>query len=268
MYKKIYNYMFKIFKKSIKYLLCLSILLIIGLYIQHNTQSIFIINDITKNTIIINNNKIYGEVKTNIASVPKLPSLQRKERKNKNKEDNTKEQEIITTDDYFFGSSNAPITIVEYSSYNCPHCLSLHNNTMASIKVNYIDKNKVKYIKRIFIQKNSMLGVLLPYCAKPENRYNLVEDLYKNIDLWLDSRKQKEELKKIALKNGFTEEQFNSCIKNAKLANKIIKKQQEYARKFKIFSTPTLFINDKRITGSTSYNNIKKIIEEELARNN
>ena len=146
--------MFKIFKKSIKYLLCLSILLIIGLYIQHNTQSIFVINDITKNTIITNNNKIYGEVKTNIASVPKLPSLQRKERKNKNKEDNTKEQEIITTDDYFFGSSNAPITIVEYSSYNCPHCLNLHNNTMASIKVNYIDKNKAKYIKRIFIQKN------------------------------------------------------------------------------------------------------------------
>ena len=268
MYKKIYNYMFKIFKKSIKYLLCLSILLIIGLYIQHNTQSIFVINDITKNTIITNNNKIYGEVKTNIASVPKLPSLQRKERKNKNKEDNTKEQEIITTDDYFFGSSNAPITIVEYSSYNCPHCLSLHNNTMTSIKVNYIDKNKAKYIKRIFIQKNSMLGVLLPYCAKSENRYNLVEDLYKNVDIWLDSKNQKEELKKIALKNGFTEEQFNSCIKNAKLANKIIKKQQEYARKFKIFSTPTLFINDKRIIGSTSYNNIKKIIEEELARNN
>lgn len=263
--KKILNFFKQLFLSIPWYLRGLAIVFILFLLsILFNKYGN---NDVNNNTVknrtsLHINNNITGEVNANLKSVPPTPFLKKRTKEN-TKISNT-EEEL----EYFFGSDNAPITIVEYSSYNCPHCLSLHNNIMSNIKVDYIDTNKVKYIKKVFIQKNSMLGVLLPYCAKPENRYNLVEDLYKNIDLWLDSRKQKENLEKIAIKNGFSEQEFKNCIKNADLANKIIKNQQQEARKLKIFSTPTLFINNQRITGSTSYNKIKKIIEEELARIN
>ena len=98
---------------------------------------------------------------------------------------------------YFFGSRDAKGTIIEYSSYNCPHCISLHQNTMAKIKKDFIDTGKVKYVKNIFIQKNTMFAVLLPYCADRINRYSLVEDLYNNLNSWINSKNQTDELKKI-----------------------------------------------------------------------
>ena len=227
----------------------------------NKTNNNFQIKDNTTNNTTINDDKITGEVNVNLESAPSKPSL----RNNNTKLDENLE---LKEEDYYFGSNEAKVTIVEYSSYNCPHCLSLHNNIMSNLKKDYIDTNKVKYAKKVFIQKNSMLGVLLPYCAKPENQYALVEDLYANLRSWLNSRKQKEKLEVIALRNGFTKQEFDDCMKNAKLVNKIIKNQQQEARKLKIFSTPTLFINNQRITGSKSYDKIKTIIEEELAANN
>ncbi len=227
----------------------------------NKTNNNFQIKDNTINNTTINDDKITGEVNVNLESAPSKPSL----RNNNTKLDENLE---LKEEDYYFGSNEAKVTIVEYSSYNCPHCLSLHNNIMSNLKKDYIDTNKVKYAKKVFIQKNSMLGVLLPYCAKPENQYALVEDLYANLRSWLNSRKQKEKLEVIALRNGFTKQEFDDCMKNAKLVNKIIKNQQQEARKLKIFSTPTLFINNQRITGSKSYDKIKTIIEEELAANN
>ena len=49
-----------------------------------------------------------------------------------------------------------------------------------------------------------MFAVLLPYCADGINRYSLVEDLYSNLNSWINSKNQTDELKKIALKHGFT----------------------------------------------------------------
>lgn len=227
----------------------------------NKTNNNFQIKDNTTNNTTINDDKITGEVNVNLESAPSKPSL----RNNNTKLDENLE---LKEEDYYFGAEDAKVTIIEYSSYNCPHCLSLHNNIMSNLKKDYIDTNKVKYAKKVFIQKNSMLGVLLPYCAKPENQYALVEDLYANLRSWLNSRKQKEKLEVIALRNGFTKQEFDDCMKNAKLVNKIIKNQQQEARKLKIFSTPTLFINNQRITGSKSYDKIKTIIEEELAANN
>lgn len=227
----------------------------------NKTNNNFQIKDNTTNNTTINDDKITGEVNVNLESAPSVPSL-------RNKNTKLDENLELKEEDYYFGSNEAKVTIVEYSSYNCPHCLSLHNNIMSNLKKDYIDTNKVKYAKKVFIQKNSMLGVLLPYCAKQENQYALVEDLYANLRSWLNSRKQKEKLEVIALRNGFTKQEFDDCMKNAKLVNKIIKNQQQEARKLKIFSTPTLFINNQRITGSKSYDKIKTIIEEELAANN
>lgn len=206
----------------------------------------------------INNKQIHGNVNAELVSSIRKPSLRP-----------TTKQEILlenSDDVYFFGSRDAKGTIIEYSSYNCPHCISLHQNTMAKIKKDFIDTGKVKYVKNIFIQKNTMFAVLLPYCADGINRYSLVEDLYNNLNSWINSKNQTDELKKIALKHGFTENSFNQCIKNDKLANKIIKRQQSEARSLKIFSTPTLFINGKKVSGNIPYDELKTIIEKNYDR--
>ena len=51
-------------------------------------------------------------------------------------------------EDMILGDPNAPITMIEYASYTCPHCGSFHQNTYPQLKADYIDTGKVKFIFR------------------------------------------------------------------------------------------------------------------------
>ncbi|MDF2379070.1 MAG: DsbA family protein [Candidatus Gracilibacteria bacterium] len=62
----------------------------------------------------------------------------------------TASEEAIVGDDPFMGSNNAPVTIVEFSDYQCPFCQRHTNQTLPLIKENYVDTGKVKYVYRDF----------------------------------------------------------------------------------------------------------------------
>ena len=89
--------------------------------------------------------------------------------------------------DYYFGNDFAPINVIVYSSFNCPHCLDFHKNVFEKLKKNYIDTNLIKYVSRIFIHKNTLSAVMLPYCAKTENQLNIMNELYNQITYWITS---------------------------------------------------------------------------------
>ncbi len=209
-------------------------------------------------------NKIQkGQLKAELKSKINVPTL-----KINNKSNENDDLLQITEEDYYFGDEKAPITIVEYSSYTCPHCINFHKNSMASIKKDFIDTGKVKYTKRLILTRDTILANILPYCAKEENRYELVEDIYSNLNSWIGAKNKKEVLKGIAMQNGFTENEFENCTTNKKLINSLFEKQNKEARKLKIFSTPTFFINNERLNGSLPYEAFKSKINEELSKNN
>ena len=61
---------------------------------------------------------------------------------------------------------------------------------------------------------------------------------------------------------GISSENFDKCIINEEISDKILNGRIEANKKYSINSTPTIVINEKKFEGSTSYNNIKKIIEK------
>ena len=54
----------------------------------------------------------------------------------------------IIIEDMVLGDPNAPVTIIEYASFTCPHCKNFHEGTFKKLKKNYIDEGKVKFILR------------------------------------------------------------------------------------------------------------------------
>ena len=46
------------------------------------------------------------------------------------------------------GAEDAPITLIEYASFTCPHCASFQENVFGKLKSNYIDTGKVKFVFR------------------------------------------------------------------------------------------------------------------------
>ena len=170
--------------------------------------------------------------------------------------------------DYYFGNDYAPINVVVYSSFQCPHCLNFHNSVFEKLKQNYIDTKLIRYVNRVFIQKKTLYGVVLPYCVKKENQLNIMNELYKQSSKWVDSKNQTELLETIATNNGLTVEEYEKCEKNIRLANRILNKQQEDIKRLDIKGTPTIFVNHRRVNGSVSYEDLSKIIDEELDKVN
>ncbi|MDD2839692.1 MAG: thioredoxin domain-containing protein [Rickettsiales bacterium] len=171
--------------------------------------------------------------------------------------------------DFVFGSATAPVTIIDYSSYTCPHCKDFHFGTVSNLMKDYVNTGKVKYVKRMVIQQSSLLGVMLPYCINNnDNRYKLIGELYKKSNMWINDNGKEKELKEIALNNGFTEKSFYDCIRNKELAQGLINKQSAEMDEVNIFFTPTIFINGKMIGGNIAYNELSKKIDEILNTSN
>jgi len=163
--------------------------------------------------------------------------------------------------DKVLGSETAPVTIVEYASVTCPHCASFHQQTYPALKTKYIDTGKVKLIFREFPTQPApvaIAGFMLARCAD-DKYYPMLDAIFGQQQSWAQDPYQG--LLRIARQAGFTQEKFEACLKDQKLAEQIQGVAQRGNEQFKVESTPTFFINGKKYVGALSIADLEKIIE-------
>lgn len=147
------------------------------------------------------------------------------------------------------GKGDAPVTIVEYASLTCGHCAAFHNTVFPKIKEKYVDSGQVRFIMREFPLDNlAAAASMLTRCAGGEKTYPLVEVLFKQQEQWAFVRGNPvPELFKVARQAGFTQESFDKCLTDQKLLEQVTGIRTRAADKFGVSSTPTFFINGKRM---------------------
>ncbi len=147
------------------------------------------------------------------------------------------------------GKEDAPVTIVEYASLTCGHCAAFHNTVFPKIKEKYVDSGQVRFIMREFPLDNlAAAAAMLTRCAGGEKTYPLVEVLFKQQEQWAFVRGNPvPELFKVAKQAGFTQESFDKCLTDQKLLEQVTSIRTKAADKFGVNSTPTFFINGKRL---------------------
>jgi len=69
-------------------------------------------------------------------------------------------------------------------------------------------------------------------------------------------------LKKIVKNLGISSAQFDKCLVDEAISDKILNDRIDATQKYSINSTPTIIINEKKLEGSVSFKNIKKKIEK------
>ncbi len=167
--------------------------------------------------------------------------------------------------DKVMGSKDAPVTIVEYASATCPHCADFHEHEWPLIKKEYVDTGKVRFIFREFpLDQLALAAFMLARCAPKEKYFPMLGLIMKNQRVWV--KNPREELLKIAKLAGMTEKEFDACLKNQKLANSIVGISKNANRDFKVESTPTFFINGRKVVGGRPIEEFRKIIDEELKK--
>ncbi len=164
--------------------------------------------------------------------------------------------------DIAIGSADAKVTVVEYSSLTCPHCANFQAKVFPDFKAKYIDTGKVRFITREFPLDNlAAAGAMLARCVEKDKSFPFVETMFATQDQWAHSQNPKAKLFEIAKQAGFTEASFESCLTDQALLDKINAIRTRAGEKFQINSTPTFFINGKRVAGNNSLADFDKVIE-------
>ena len=174
----------------------------------------------------------------------------------------------ITENDFVIGKIDAPITIIEYASMSCSHCASFHNNTLPDLKKEYIDTGKVKFVFRDFPYNfPALLGSMVMRCTPNDVRYDYMNALYKLQNQWVlkENAKTTQELYKIMQSGGMKKEDFEACINNTDLENKIIQEIIDAQEEFQIKNTPSFLVNGNLVAGNKSIKEFRQIIDKILS---
>jgi len=168
--------------------------------------------------------------------------------------------------DRVMGKDDAPVTVIEYASMTCPHCAHFHENTYPELKKRYIDTGKVKYIFREFPLDPLAAGAsMLARCAEPDKFYPMIETLFQKQRQWA-VEKPIPHLLAIAKQAGMSEQKFNACLSDQKMLDAMQVEQKRATDKFGVNSTPTVFVNGKKVVGGVSIDDLAKVIDPMLPK--
>jgi protein-disulfide isomerase len=176
---------------------------------------------------------------------------------------------VSADSDPWIGSKDAQVTIVEFTDYECIFCKKYFEEIFPLIKENYIDTGKVKYVLRDFPMEQhpqSSLAAKTANCADEQNKYwEMHELLFTNQRSWSYSKDTTQILNSYATTLGLNKNDFEKCINNPNTANELEKDIRD-AEIYGITSTPTIFVNGKKIVGAQPFETVfKPAIDQELA---
>ena len=167
------------------------------------------------------------------------------------------------------GNEDAKITVKVFSSLTCPHCATFHNSIFNKLKEEYIDKGLVKFEHHAFPLDLAALNaeIVVRCTTNNDEKFKLLEEIYKKQSSWAvgsDINKINTLIKKVGSNFNLSEDKMDACLKDTNVQDIILNERIEAQKKYKIDSTPTIFVNEKKYLGKVDYKNFKKIIDKNL----
>ncbi len=167
------------------------------------------------------------------------------------------------------GSTDAKVTVKVFSSLTCPHCANFHMKIFSDLKRDYIDKGLVKFEHYAFPLDLAALNAEIIVRCQTNNskKIELLDEIYNKQKLWAvgsDIVKINDLIMKVGKDFDLTKQKMEACLNNAKAQDEILNERIEAQKKYKIESTPTIIVNEKRYLDKVDYKKFKKIIEKNL----
>ena len=162
------------------------------------------------------------------------------------------------------GKESAKITIIAYESLTCSHCADFHKNIYPQLKKDFIDSGLVRIEFRHFpLDAAAFNASKIAQCNQLQS-LEILESLYANQQDWVKGKtviELNENLKKFIEKKGYKID-FEKCINDKKIEDFVLNDRIEGAKEFKVNSTPTIIINNKKFDKSLNYKNLKNSLEK------
>lgn len=175
----------------------------------------------------------------------------------------------ISNEDIVIGKNDAPITVIEYFAFSCPHCREFYFNTYKPIYDKYIETGQIKWVKRSRVDNvRSLTATMLIMCnAADQKKYkNYFEFLFTKQPIWSTSKNYIEILENISKIAGMSGEEFHQCIENKKLSEEVTKISVDASNLLGVNATPTIFMNNYQLNLGKDFVDFEDTIKKLQAR--
>lgn len=178
------------------------------------------------------------------------------------------ETEMVTVEEMTLGSEDAPVTVIEYASFTCPHCKNFHQNVFDELKANYIDTGKVRFIYReVYFDRYGLWAGMVARCGGKERYFGITDLIYDQQAEWTkggDPATIAGNLAKIGRTVGLGGDAVDACLRDADKATALIKVFEETTAADDITSTPSFVIDGKKYS-NMNYADFSAVLDEKLA---
>jgi protein-disulfide isomerase len=167
-------------------------------------------------------------------------------------------------DDPMIGDPDAPVTIVEFSDFQCPFCERFYSQTYLSLKENYVDTGKVKIVFRDFplsFHPEAEPAALAAECANEQGEFWAFHDLIFENQGSMSASAYLEWAAEIGLDVG----QFSECVDSQKYKSEVASDYNDGGR-LGVTGTPGFFVNGELVTGAQPYAVFAAAIDAQLAK--
>lgn len=151
------------------------------------------------------------------------------------------------------GSADAPVTVVEYASMTCSHCATFHTDVFPELKKKYVDTGKVRFIFREFpFEPVATAAFMLARCVPDDKYFPMISTLFETQKSWAFSKDPAAGLLAVARQAGMSQADFEKCLTDKDLAQKVQASAQYGNAELGVNATPTFFIDGKKVSGAMS----------------
>ncbi|WP_147126255.1 DsbA family protein [Shimia ponticola] len=175
--------------------------------------------------------------------------------------------ELVEIQDMTLGLADAPVTIIEYASYTCPHCRTFHQGPFKDIQAEYVDTGKVQFIYReVYFDRPGLWASLVARCGGQERFFGISDLIYQGQSDWARREGGPEiagALRQIGKVAGLTDEDLDACFSDATKAASLYEWYQANAEADDITSTPSFIINGEKYS-NMSIDEFRSVIDGKL----
>lgn len=179
----------------------------------------------------------------------------------------TAEVDTSTIVEMTLGAADAPVTLIEYASYTCPHCANFHNGAFKQLKADYIDTGKVRMIYReVYFDRFGLWASMVARCGGPEKFFGITDLIYQEQSQWTQAGGVPEivgELRRFGRLAGLDNDTLEACLQDADKAQTLVAWYRDNATADDITATPSFVLNGQKISNQ-SYSELSALIDAEL----
>lgn len=167
--------------------------------------------------------------------------------------------------DMTLGQADAPVEIIEYGSFTCPHCAAFEETVFPQIKENYIDTGKVKFtFREAYFNKYDMWASLMARCGGEMKYFGIVDMIYSTQNEWARQSSEQgvaDAIRKMGLQAGIGQEELDACMQDGEQLKALVAWYQGNVEKDGFNSTPS-FIVDGELHSNMPYDEFSKLLDE------